>query len=413
MLAMATSKHEERLLRSTSSLHSALLRFPLAMTPDEVVVLQGIGRDWVHGFIAIVHHTFWMTVYAALVLKASFLLLRKDRRTLRTYIFFSLAIFTMFAIALVLLALDFTTFILEGKITLMQLQPGDAVGDRLDVANKRIFKIISALDALYAYMSLLGDAIIIHRVRAVGQYFHRYVFLIPCALLLGSTVATLMLTYCVAVAGDEIVLGSFEKPAFCHNVQQVTYIMPMATTAVTTVMIGHAAWRHRNVVAPVYSDGSAGGTGKRRRSQAERLLMLLVESGFFYFLFFLIQVIGDITQVEALINSSTTLTILMMMFDYSSSTFVGIYPTVIVLLAHSRHGVIDDGTAVSRTRASKHVGEISTIRLGGPRMPVDATGSAATDTTFPVDMLGDNTHELDDRSWRKRDKQRPMETTEQ
>jgi hypothetical protein len=55
-------------------------------------------------------------------------------------------------------------------------------------------------------------------------------------------VATVLLTYCVAVAGSEIVLGSFEKPAFCKNVQEVTYIMPMATTAVTTLMIGHTAW---------------------------------------------------------------------------------------------------------------------------------------------------------------------------
>ncbi|KAJ6568070.1 hypothetical protein DFH09DRAFT_438590 [Mycena vulgaris] len=352
------------------------------MTPDEVSVLQGVGRDWVHGFIAISHHTFWMTVYAALVIRASFILFRKDRRNLRTYIFFSLAIFTMFAIAFILWTLDLTTFILEGKLVLMQLQPGDSISDKLASANKRIFSVISALDALYAYMSLLGDAIIIHRVHVLGRYYNPWIFLIPCGLLLGSTVATVLLTYCVAVAGSEIVLGSFEKPAFCKNVQEVTYIMPMATTAVTTLMIGHTAWKHRSIVAPHYSTGSSNANSSTRkpRSQVERILILLVESGFFYFLFFLIQVIGDIPIVEDTINSSTTLTILMMMFDYSSSTFVGIYPTMIVILAHSKHAVMDEATV----RTGESVGQMSSIRIGRFQ-----ASNAESELTFPVGLRGE------------------------
>jgi hypothetical protein len=58
----------------------------------------------------------------------------------------------MFAIAFILWTLDLTTFILEGKLVLMQLQPGDSISDKLASANKRIFSVISALDALYAYM---------------------------------------------------------------------------------------------------------------------------------------------------------------------------------------------------------------------------------------------------------------------
>ncbi|KAJ6467446.1 hypothetical protein C8R45DRAFT_1079324 [Mycena sanguinolenta] len=352
------------------------------MTPDEVSVLQGIGRDWVHGFIAISNHTFWMTVYAALVIKASFILFRKDRRNLRTYIFFSLTIFTMFAIAFILWTLDLTTFILEGKLVLMQLQPGDSISDKLASANKRIFSIISAQDALYAYTSLLGDAIIIHRVRVLGKYYSPWIFLIPCGLLLGSTVATVLLTYCVAVAGSEIVLGSFEKPAFCKNVQEVTYIMPMVTTAVATLMIGHTAWKHRSIVAPYYSTGSSNGKSstKKQRSQVERILILFVESGFFYFLFFLIQVIGDIPIVEDTINSSTTLTILMMMFDYSSSTFVGIYPTMIVILAHSKHAVMDEATVCT----DGSVGQMSSIRIGRFQ-----ASNAESESTFPVGLRGE------------------------
>jgi len=265
---------------------------------------------------------------------------------------------------------------------LVQLQPGDSISDKLASANKRLFSVISAQDALYAYMSLLGDAIIIHRVRILGRYYNPWIFLIPCGLLLGSTVATVLLTYCVAVAGSEIVLGSFEKPAFCKNVQEVTYIMPMVTTAVTTLMIGHTAWKHRSIVAPHHSTGSSSASisTKKQRSQVERILIVLVESGFFYFLFFLIQVIGDIPIVEDTINSSTTLTILMMMFDYSSSTFVGIYPTMIVILAHSKHAVMDEATV----RTDGSVGQMSSIRIG--RFQVSNAGS---ESTFPVGLRGE------------------------
>ncbi|KAJ7767667.1 hypothetical protein B0H16DRAFT_1520340, partial [Mycena metata] len=376
------------------------------MTPNEVSVLQGVGRDWVHGFIAISHHTFWITVYAALVISASFILFRKDRRNLRTYIFFSLAIYTMFAIAFILWTLDLTTFILEGKLVLMQLQPGDSISDKLASANKRIFSVISAQDALYAYMSLLGDAIIIHRVRILGRYYNPWIFLIPCGLLLGSTIATVLLTYCVAVAGSEIVLGSFEKPAFCKNVQEVTYIMPMVTTAVTTLMIGHTAWKHRSIVAPHHSTGSSSASisTKKQRSQVERILIVLVESGFFYFLFFLIQVIGDIPIVEDTINSSTTLTILMMMFDYSSSTFVGVYPTMIVILAHSKHAVMDEATM----RTDGSVGQMSSIRIG--RFQVSNAGS---ESTFPVGLreeieLGESGSDNDTRSKTETERARVM-----
>ena len=50
------------------------------------------------------------------------------------------------------------------------------------------------------------------------------------------------LTYCVAVTGSDIVLGTFENPAFCKNVQTVTYVMPCATTLIATILISATAW---------------------------------------------------------------------------------------------------------------------------------------------------------------------------
>lgn len=167
-------------------------------------------------------------------------------------------------------------------------------------------------------------------------------------------------------------------------------------------------------------------------------MILLVESGFFYFLFFvgipplefnqqlnalqLIQVIGDIPIVEDTINSSTTLTILMMMFDYSSSTFVvcfprlppspdpplnspqGIYPTMIVILAHSKHAVMDEATV----RTSGSVGQMSSIRIGQFQ-----ASNAESESTFPVGLpeeieLGESGFDNDSRSKTETERARVM-----
>jgi hypothetical protein len=115
------------------------------------------------------------------------------------------AILTMFFIALVLWTLDVANFIMEPKITLLENfdQPIDA---KLDDAYSFVFRLLAATAALYAYMvrvhfvllkchffskkkglqSLLGDAIIIHRVWVIKAYHRLWIFFIPCTFLLGS-----------------------------------------------------------------------------------------------------------------------------------------------------------------------------------------------------------------------------------
>ncbi|KAJ7921088.1 hypothetical protein B0H13DRAFT_160236 [Mycena leptocephala] len=277
------------------------------MTPEEITTLQGIGNDWVRGFVAITNETVLLTIYAVLVIKASFALLAKERRGSRVYVLSLAAILTMFALALVLWTLDLSNFIVEAKITLVE-DSDETIDDKYGRALAFIFRLVSAQDALYAYMALLGDAIIIHRVWMLKAYYHLWVFFIPCALLFGSLVATLMLTYCVAVTGSEIVLGNFENPAFCRNVQIVTYVMPLATTTVATILIGVTTWKYRKAIKPLSRNNvsaSSNGTKKTRRREGERVLILLVESGFLYFLFFAIQVVEDIPQVHSWIETQT------------------------------------------------------------------------------------------------------------
>jgi len=321
------------------------------MTPDEFKTLRTIGHDVVRGFVAITNETVWLTVYAVLVLKASSVLLGKDRRT-RSVIITFLAILLMFCIAVVLWILDLANFIMEAKLTLI-VDPDLSLDAKLANAQGVMFPLIAAIDALYAYLSLLGDAIILWRVWNLQGYYRPWVFVFPLALLLGSLISTLMLTYCVATVGGDIVIGAFEKPAFCRNVQLVTYATACATTTAATILIGLTVWNYRQSIGPMLRDSflSSQGDKARGRSHAETVLLLLLESGVLYFLFFAVQLVAAIPRVHEWISASPSLSFLLVMYSFCSSVIVGIYPTAVIALAQSR-GVLDDAAAAASVTAS-------------------------------------------------------------
>ncbi|KAK7039490.1 hypothetical protein R3P38DRAFT_3467504 [Favolaschia claudopus] len=323
------------------------------MTPDEINTLRSIGLDLIRSYVATTNETILLTIYGALVLKATFVLLRREMRI--SSLITLLAILLMFTICLVLWALDLADFIAEG---------------RLANARSFIFPNIAAIDALYSYLSLMGDGIIIWRVWNLKSYYRPWVILIPIALLFGSLIATLMLTYCVGRLGDSIVFGTFEKPAFCRNVQTATYAMALATTATATILIGFTTWNFRNSIRPLLSGHPVivGETRRRRRSPVENVLLLLIESGILYFLFFAIQVVGVIPRVHNWVSTKPGVSFAFTMFSYASSIIVGIYPTAVVVLAHLQTSVLDDAANTEAT---------STLRIGGQH-------TSATSDTWPT-----------------------------
>jgi hypothetical protein len=107
--------------------------------------------------------------------------------------------------------------------------------------------------------TFLGDCVIIWRVYAFwapGNW--KLAMILPILLLLTSlgrfmyinpwdfaevslilaTASSMMLTYCVARLGGQILLGAYRDPAFCRNIQVISYAAPAATTAVATILIG-------------------------------------------------------------------------------------------------------------------------------------------------------------------------------
>ncbi|KAJ7900515.1 hypothetical protein B0H13DRAFT_2336535 [Mycena leptocephala] len=234
----------------------------------------------------------------------------------------------------------FANFIMEAKITLIA-NTEDPIDSKLHKASTFIFRLEAAQDVLYAYMSVLGDAIIIHRVWKLQAFSgYLWVLFVPCALLFGSLVASFLLTYC-------IVEGNFQNP-LCMDVQTITYVMPSANTAFATILIGWTTWKYRKSITPMFiNDDSAKGNKKTRRTQCERILVLLLESGILYFIFFAIQVVAASPPVQALIWSLPGLAFALKMYAYSSSVIVGMYPTILIVLAHSKHNVLDRAAASS------------------------------------------------------------------
>jgi len=88
-------------------------------------------------------------------------------------------------------------------------------------------------------------------------------------------------------------------------------------------------------------------------------MILFVESGVFYFLFFLVQVIGNIPGVE----TNPSMRFAFLIYSFSTSVVVGIYPTALIILAHSENAVLD--TAVASTLASSTVAFKLTGSQGG------------------------------------------------
>ncbi|KAJ7600598.1 hypothetical protein C8J56DRAFT_1038236 [Mycena floridula] len=316
------------------------------MTPEEASILSSVGHGSIQIFASIVNKTIWLTIYAFLVIKASILLLSKPRRHSRVSQFITSSILVMFTIACIMWAIDCANFIMKAKIMLIEADPNVALDSQLQRASAFIFRLAVIESALYGYLSILGDAIIILRLIVLwGHNRHRWVLVIPCALLLGSLVSNLTLTYCVAKLGTEIALGTFEKPAFCRNVQTTTYRMAAGTTVIATILIGVLTWNYRHSFKVRTRKDERG--VRRKRSPAENVLVLLIESGILYCLFFVIQVIGTIPSIQAWIATQSGVSFAINMFSWCTSVFVGIYPTAVVVLAHSRYAILDSAASAN------------------------------------------------------------------
>ncbi|KIP09011.1 hypothetical protein PHLGIDRAFT_350665 [Phlebiopsis gigantea 11061_1 CR5-6] len=349
---------------------------PLLLDSDDQATLQSIGDDTIQGIVALCVESILWTTYLVLVIIAAKILLRRRRSTVSITIF--IIILLMFLMDTAMYFIDINDALKEVSYTLTR-NSDLSLPDRYALIDNLPFPVESAL---YAFMSNLGDVIVIWRVYAFyppGRGV--WVLVFPIALLIGSFVTSGLISFCVAaLAGDTEAAGNFVHPPFCKNVQLASYCTSLATTGVATLLIAFKTWRYRRTVGRHLQETSS------KRTRVERVAALLIESGILYFLFFLEAVVEDSGNIGQLEESTVGLEFASTIWTYMTSHILGIYPALIVILVHSQRSYIETVTtltahsipsrgsqaAPSTTRLwnASHAGS-STLRV--PPIEVDVT----------------------------------------
>ncbi|KAI9060793.1 hypothetical protein FKP32DRAFT_1016645 [Trametes sanguinea] len=335
-------------------------------------VWNSIGHDIIQFFVAVIVETFVIAVYSILVFKTTRINLTRAHHT-KVSVFTCTVIIIMFCLALSLWMIDIHNVILEVQMTLLS-NSAAPMSDIYASAIRQVLRLAAVEDVLYAYMTILGDILIIWRVYAFWSRGRgRVVLIVPLAFLLGSISTALTLSYCAARLGADIKLGTYQHPQVCRNIQTASYSMTLATTAVATALIAYKFWDYQREDDELFRRMT-------RSSWRQKLMLVLIESGMVYMLFFLVQVIVSLATVNASINKSAALVFASTVYSFNTSLLVartfpspcpyyvvrtltyhfatqGIYPTAVVLLVHSRYmkqgsGPVDStkGLKTSRTR---------------------------------------------------------------
>ncbi|KAI0766689.1 hypothetical protein BD413DRAFT_150254 [Trametes elegans] len=284
---------------------------------DDGVVWYSIGHDLLQAIVAVTVETFMMAIYTTLVVKATMLLVRRRSYT-RNSVFLCTCcgIHAMFILVLSLWIIDIHNVVSEIQNTMLPPLSGSSLADAYAATRSASLRLAAVEDALYAYMSNIGDGFIIWRVYALWSAGReRYVFLVPLTFLVCSFAISAMLTYCTAVEGANIVLGTFQNPAFCRDMQTASYAMTLATTGVATLLIACKAWKYYRTCREIFG-------GRSRQTRAQRIMLLLIESGVLYMLFFLVQVVESVDSVAKSINEHPSVAFGFTVFEFNTSIFV-------------------------------------------------------------------------------------------
>ncbi|KAI0345928.1 hypothetical protein BDW22DRAFT_928458 [Trametopsis cervina] len=321
----------------------------------DISLLQDIGKDILRSFIAVVVETWFvgefgilsyysneselikgrLAVYTILVVKATQILLAKERRRRKFAQATLMIVLVMYIMDVALWIMDVRSVMVEVDLALIRTSDGRTLEERYDAANEAILRIHLIEDVLYAYMTILGDAIVLSRVFAFwSQGTERLVLLIPCALYLGSIVLSGLVTYCAAQSDAQINLGAFTHPSFCSHIQTSSYWAQLATPAVATILIGVKTWKYRRMVQSYLGS-------QIHRSPVNRAMIILVDTGLLYVLYFLAEVILGFGALNQKVSGHPNLAFVMEVYAFTTSSIVGIYPTVVVILVHTHCSILD------------------------------------------------------------------------
>ncbi|VDB99127.1 unnamed protein product [Peniophora sp. CBMAI 1063] len=315
------------------------------LSDSDIETLNSIGHDTVENIVALVVESVLYTIYFVLVVFAGRILLNSKSRTKISIGIFGVVL-TMLLLDTAMCIIDVNNAIREITFTLY----ATASGTLADRYNNLVLPW-PVENALYAFMSNLGDVVIIWRTWAFYRDpRERWVLLLPISLLVGSFTTSCLIAYCVAKLDADPELGDFVNPPFCVNMQIASYSMALATTAVATAMICWKTWIYRRTIGTTIRSNN-------RKTRVEKIMTILIESGVIYFFFFLSAVVDDAGNVPNLEESTLQLQFASTVWTYMTSHILGIYPVIVVILVHSQRSYIESvttTTAASSTLPSRY-----------------------------------------------------------
>ncbi|KIP02169.1 hypothetical protein PHLGIDRAFT_130883 [Phlebiopsis gigantea 11061_1 CR5-6] len=307
-----------------------------SLSDADAETLQSIGHDTIQNIVAICVEAVLWTIYLVLIVIAGNILTQKQRRTTISLVTFTVVLL-MFLMDTSIFFIDVNNAVKEIMFTLTS-SSDMSLQDRYSLTDNLPWPVESAL---YAFMSNLGDIIVIWRVYA---FYHRgkdrWVVAIPCALLVGSFITSGLISFCVSKLSDNPgATGNFINPPFCKNVQLASYCTTLATTGVATMLISYKTWRYRRTIGRTLHKSS-------NKTRMERVMTILIESGILYFFFFLEAVVSDSGNVGELEESTPGLAFASTVWTFMTSHIMGIYPVIIVILVHLQRSYIEPAAIV-------------------------------------------------------------------
>ncbi|KIP01779.1 hypothetical protein PHLGIDRAFT_38176 [Phlebiopsis gigantea 11061_1 CR5-6] len=351
-----------------------------ALADSESTILYNIGRDLIQSIIALCVEAVVWTIYLVLAMISCVILFRKRRSRMAWFLF--AIVFVMFVLDTTMFVIDIRNAVQEISYTLTS-HSTLSLADRYALTDNLQWPVQSAL---YAFLANLGDVIVIWRVYAFYSVrTDRFFVLLPLSLLLVSCASSGTICFCVAnnyLTDSAVSDGKHLDPPLCKNAQFTSYCLTLATTGVSTLLIGYKTWHYRRTI------GAHLWGIRTNKSKIEKTMNLLLESGIIFFLFFLSAVVADTPRVARLEQSTLSSSLANRVWAYLTSHIICIYPVAVIIIVHSQHSYIDAATThsvavfvpdmVSSDLGALGVASAHTVSLGGGAKAEKAQGERAS-----------------------------------
>jgi len=209
--------------------------------------------------------------------------------------------------------------------------------------------LITITNAIILVNYIITDGVVVWRAWVLCKDDHPVLVKIPIALLIITAVSV---AGTIVIRGILIVFqlnGEYTTEANAQlsiaiDVSQVAgFAMSLLTNVVATSVIAHKAWKHRQLLKNVLSDGGT--------SKVQKILELLLESGGLYILSGIVTLIAILTPLP---NVGTVGDVYMPI----NGQIVGIYPTLVLVLVGMQRSM-DNATFGDLAE-----GSISSIEFG-------------------------------------------------